>query len=77
MTNIFAPSDSPENWTIEAEGDGFVLIDVWGEYAVARRVFLAWAAAEHFRTEAAKEFYANYEPPDPMRGVEFPFADNH
>lgn len=31
--------------------------------------------------EAIESFIAdkqsNYEPPDPMRGVEFPFAENH
>lgn len=31
--------------------------------------------------EAIESFLAdkrsNYEPPDPMRGVEFPFAENH
>lgn len=27
--------------------------------------------------EAFERFDPNYEPPDPMRGVEFPFAENH
>lgn len=26
---------------------------------------------------AFQKYTENYEPPDPMRGVEFPFADNH
>ncbi len=30
-------------------------------------------AIEDFMDEARD----NYEPPDPMRGVEFPFAENH
>ena len=74
---MYAADASPENWTIEANGEGFCLIDAFGEWAEPFTVFSSWAGAERARDEAAREFYANYEPPETGDAWTGGFAENH
>ena len=69
--NQMAPNDSPENWIIvpSTNGNGFCLMDVWGELVTDNPYMgAAWfpstAGAQTYRRNAAKEFYDNYESSD-------------
>lgn len=60
MTRM-ASNASPENWTVSATRDGFVLVDVWGE-EIDGIAFTSWADAISYRNEQSVAFYDNYEP---------------
>lgn len=72
-------NSDPRHWNLELGRDGYYVVDEYGEdigfagsnYTTAKRAF-----DEMVRDDiAARE----QEGPDldPMRGVEFPFAENH
>lgn len=69
-------SDDPRTFHIEADKDGLLIVNDYGEDMTPARRFLRFRDAEAFLSAMVESWLNNYEPPDPP-GFEAGFADNH